>query len=165
MFYRDGKNKLIIADKLIADKMSIYLSSSGNQDIKRNTLRNCETLLQNAAQKDKSPLLTFYFVNDIFKIVYATVMDFLCFATSDCARQCSHDLICSVSAFSEILFRFNNTCSKKSNQFNKLKYIITHIYTIALSWRINSMENYYFTSLMIIGSNSDLFFRISSALC
>lgn len=76
MFYRDGKNKLIISDKLIADKMSIYLSSSGNQDIKRNTLRNCETLLQNAAQKDKSPLLTFYFVNDIFKIVYATVMDF-----------------------------------------------------------------------------------------
>lgn len=76
MFYRDGKNKLIIADKLITDKMSIYLSSSRNQDIKRNTLRNCETLLQNAAQKDKSPLLTFYFVNDIFKIVYATVMDF-----------------------------------------------------------------------------------------
>lgn len=39
------RNKLMIADKLIADKMSIYLSSSGNQDIKRNTLRNCETLL------------------------------------------------------------------------------------------------------------------------
>lgn len=33
LFYSDGKNKLMIADKLIADKMSIYLSSSRNQAI------------------------------------------------------------------------------------------------------------------------------------